>query len=86
MKNTTLLRTRNDFNDFTNHLKNLCKIENVMCYTRDNRIVEVTYTYHSDGSFFHCPQWRRSWNNDGSSLTHSGLDLIEIVDDKGYRI
>ena len=84
MLNEALLRTPNDFNNFTTVLREYIthrSDHSVTCRLRNDTIVDVVYGSDkpsAEGQYFHSPDWKYCWNNNGESVTSDDYDLIEL--------
>ena len=83
MKNTTVLATKQDFNDFTLALKARCEAEGeVMVGLRDGTFVNVVFRPANEKDFtedsFHSPNHGSYWEPSGHSGTSSRFDIVEF--------
>lgn len=85
MKNLTVLRTKQDFNDFTLALKARCEAEGeVMVGLRDGTFCKVVFRPANEEDLsedsFHSPGHGSYWEPSGHSVTSSRFDIIEFED------
>jgi hypothetical protein len=83
MKNTIVLATKRDFNDFTLALKARCEAEGeVMVGLRDGTFVKVLFRPASEKDFtedaFHSLNHGSYWEPSGHSVTSSRFDIVEF--------
>lgn len=82
MVNEKLLFTKDDFNGFTNALRELIALKGaITCTLRNKRVVNVLYygaNSNDVDSAFHSFDWDHVWNNDGSSVTNTTFDIIHF--------
>ena len=88
MKNTTVLATKQNFNDFTQALKARCEAAGVVLVRmRNGDYSQVVYKPANPAACeeeaFHTPDHASYWEPSGHSVTSSRFDLVEMDDAPG---